>query len=176
MTLIVYVGGACGNLVAAMIDDSQYILDKYDLKHIQHSPLTKWKEGLPEWWNISDDETRYKIMDQAYNTDSLQFPSIASHYVFYHASRKHDYIGIDITDSLDWCIARQIKAFPGILKFRTVGHREKLTHRNSVVISNTKKIIRVSDIINGQLLDKLSQFVNGPFNEKLYEKWLKANV
>jgi hypothetical protein len=182
MMVVLYAGGDGGNLVAAIVDSSQYFLDIYDFKHVEYSPLTKWKESCTVWDAAKTNDERWKIMDDDFHDASKNFPIIASHRIEYHINRRHNMLIIESTSPAaeQWRLSRLTKIFPW---WDTQSHpafnnekNKQIQMRLLTAMQYTDKIIKLEDIINGKLIKVMKQWTDLPLNEELYKMWLDANV
>ena len=120
--------------------------------------------------NHLSDEDRDNIIENG------TFKSIHSHSFDYHIRKKHDFIFIDCDDSkyIDWICDR----FNIIHKIMYKNQPEKkLTPQytkeiTAKVMPHANKIIPISDILEGRLIETLSKYIDSPLNEEIYHKWL----
>ena len=161
MNIITYAIGSGGNMVAALVDDQDYVFDKWHFEVADSSPRAAWKKGLPEWNDASD----YDLMDKHLAT--IKNLALASHFSAYHINRKHEFIFIDSPsiEEAAWCAIRKKIYSP-----------EEIMEQCDVVRPHATHIIRLEDILNGKLISVLQQLIHTPLNEELYQAWIKANV
>jgi hypothetical protein len=170
MDVILYPGGAAGNLVCAMIDDRGY---KFDGKH--YEPLDnriklRNRKYMEEMTN--EDRDRYmKIMEVMYR-------SIPSHMYHYHIQNSHPYILVAPMndEEMHWVIDRFKKIHPND---STISMEEEYAYRKKFVddaVKHTDKIISMADIWSGNLVNCLKRYVSTPLNEELYQIWLKSEI
>jgi len=81
----------------------------------------------------------------------------------------HTYISVDCIDTkaYEWCYNRMVNILPD---FHTSGIRMKTDSVMHNYYSNHS--IKVADILEGRMITKLQEIVDGPLDEKLYEAWL----
>jgi len=167
MHIILYQPGGCGNMVSAVIDStgslflsSGHVVFDSKRRTLQHRFYEK---------HLAD-EDRDKIIENA------NFKSVHSHSFDYHIRKKHDFIFIDCDDPkyINWVCHR----FNHIHELQDKNNPEvKITPEyikeiTSKTKPHTNKIIPISDIVEGKLLDTLSKYVDTPLNADIYYKWL----
>jgi hypothetical protein len=177
MILILYTGGAAGNLVAAIIDSSQFVFNKWHFEFIDNSPLAKWKFGCPTWQTTADKCQDLDIMDLDFNSVSKNYKSLASHQHNFHITRKHEFILIDSSSlqSAQWCVDR-FRKNTNLPSSHAVFELERKIKISKNLALHTNKIIKLEDIINGKLIEIMKQWTDLPLNDELYKMWLDANV
>jgi hypothetical protein len=124
-----------------------------------------------------------------YLTDiSNHYASIPSHDLEYHVSRRHDFIGIVVTDdkSALWAASR----FKSLHREQVWIEMQKYCNANSVetyaqtlkdfswlVAQHSKNLISLEDIKSGNAITTLELILGyklTPESEILYERWLKS--
>jgi hypothetical protein len=160
MHSILYQPGAAGDMVAAVIDSTDYKLIPGRIV-----PSVTREKVTPK---------DYTDIDRQIELWSSKYSAIATQYYEYYRDRKVDYILIDTSYDVrvvEWCLRRAEKvSWPHhVFSYNEVPF-------NYACISKareyTDKIIDFRDILNGNLLSILKQWVDTPLNEDLYHKWL----
>lgn len=114
--------------------------------------------------------------DDTYNYYSKSYSAVASHLYNYHQYRKHNVI-IIAYDDINWVdmskkrlnkIHSNIYTAPSISVLQ--GNKKWIYKFKSNSITN--KVIYMSDIFEGRLLDVLSNYGYSQLNEDLYKQWL----
>jgi hypothetical protein len=103
--------------------------------------------------------------------------SLHSHEFDYHIKRKHDFIFIDCDDPkyIQWVCDRFNKVHEVFYKHTRDGFMkpEYVKLVTAKLTPHTNKIIPISDIVEGRLIETLSKYVDTPLNVDLYNKWLE---
>lgn len=163
MEIILYAGGAAGDLVSAMIDDRGY--------HFVNSHLVNFDLNRTFLRNKKCLDTMTH-MERDKKLKESTFLSIPSHLFGFHIEYKHDFILIDSAELkvANYAIERFNKIYPS----RNIGIQ---THLDICNLSRpyTNKIINFKDILEGKLIEKLKKIVTTPLNENLYYRWLEKN-
>jgi hypothetical protein len=167
MHIILYQGGGCGNMVSAVIDSTGSLF-----LSTGHIVFDSKRRTLQQSFYVNQltDEDRDRIIENS------TFKSIHSHLFDYHITRKHDFIFINCDDSkyINWVCDR----FNHIHEVRNKNQSDaKITPEyikevTAKVIPHTNKIIPISDILEGRLIDTLSKYVDTTLDVDLYNKWL----
>ena len=114
--------------------------------------------------------------DTIYSSYDKSYLAVASHMYSYHYYRMHD-VTIIAYDDIKWVDIskkRLCKIYPNIYP----GISIKMLHGNKVWIHKFKsinlsnKVVCMSDIFEGRLLDVLSSYGYRQLNEDLYKHWL----
>ena len=168
MHIILYQAGGCGNMVSSVIDSTGSLL-----LSTGHIVFDSKRIILQQEFYVNQltDEDRDRMLLNG------NFKSIPSHLVDYHITRKHDFIFIDCDDPkyIDWVCAR----FNYIYELHNKNQPEikiKSEYVKEVTAKatpHTNKIIPISDILEGRLIETLSKYVDTPLNVDLYNKWLE---
>jgi hypothetical protein len=172
MDIICYIGGTCGDLVTSVIDSTDSKLDGSKI----YTMLSRSKLKSSLFLNSEIEQLNYiKEMESKYL-------SIPSHKIDLHIKYKHPYITI-FTENYDlalWCANRYKNLNkPDVWENMTKINNDTIESYAQTIIqtcnysvSHTDRVITLEDILSGNLLSRLSQYVNTPLNEKLYEEWL----
>jgi hypothetical protein len=168
MHIILYQPGGCGNMVSAVIDSTGSLL-----MSTGHMTFDSTRRNLQHnfYEKYLTDEGRDKIIENG------TFKSIHSHSYDYHIKRKHDFIFIDCDDPkyIDWICDRFNTIHTVMYKNQP---EKKLTPQytkeiTAKVAPHTNKIIPISDIIEGRLIETLRKYVDTPLNVDIYHRWLE---
>jgi hypothetical protein len=152
--------GCCGDLVSAVIDNVGVNLhaDGYYLWFEESRNILK-KDSFKDVV-ISDliDVSPHKVLETYQHKIKIEF-----------STKKYSYITIDSSDekACNWMVSRMDKLYPS--------HGLKpLWIRSSNTINNyyADYIIKLEDILEGKLIEKLQVFVDTPLDEKLYRTYL----
>lgn len=170
MDIICYAGGTCGDIVASVIDGTDSELDGSRIQtSMTRSKLKSWLHGMTEA------ELLGYVDDM-----KLRYLSIPSHRVDFHIKHRHDYITIhtDNYDTAYWCADRFKRLHPPfvwqkLMNGGTVAdYATIILNTSKHMTEHTDKVISLEDILGGNLLDILSQYVTTPLNHSLYNQWL----
>jgi hypothetical protein len=184
LTVILYNAGAAGDMVASVIDKTDYGFDFNRMKVSANSHRMKLirahfdglpnhadnfaSNGLVVWDRLTvllDEIVKNKI-----------YTAIASHDFDYFAPRKDRYniILIDDTDPVYgmWAHNRANKIAPNvhIINDHTTQYRKTVF---PFFFLNHDKRIYLKDILEGNLIKHLSTMVPHTLNSDIYEHWLK---
>lgn len=168
MHIILYQGGGCGNMVSAVIDSTGSMF--MSTGHlIFDSKRRKLQQAFYET-NLTDEDRDNVILNSTCK-------SLHSHEFDYHIKRKHDFIFIDCDDSkyIDWVCNRFNKIHVVIYKNQPDMFLKPayIRHVTEKVTPYANKIIPISDILEGRLIETLSKYVDTPLKVDLYNKWLE---
>jgi hypothetical protein len=172
--IVCYTGGACGDLITALIDSSDVVLNN----NVVHLPAERSKFKKPFLFNNELEKNLYLVeMKKRYR-------SIPSHDIEYHKDNSHDFIGITVTDYnlAVWAAQR----FKKLHRDHVWEEMTKSCGANSVsdyaqiLIDYSKmsekftnRIVRLEDIVNGNAIKSLSSFNIKVSDEaaKFYDTW-----
>lgn len=162
MHLILYQAGAAGDMVAAVIDSTDYSLVEGRI--------------LPAKPRVKTPPKNFAEIDLQLSTWSSKYNSAATQYYDYHRERNLDYILIDTAYDIrvvEWCLRRAEKvSWP----YHVFNSKDILFNYTNISIAyrKTDMIIDFRDILNGNLITVLKQWIDTPLNEELYFQWLKT--
>ena len=162
MHIILFPPGGCGSVVSAVIDPVGAVF--VPSGHIIFGSRRRLFQKKFYQTHLTDEDR-----DKALQESTCK--SLVSHAYEYHVNRRHDYILIDCDDPnyIPWIQSRIEKIYNVDNANDMPAQIKKFT---MVTKPHTNKIIRVSDIVEGRLIQVLKQFVDTPLNEELYNKWL----
>lgn len=170
--IILYSPGACGEMVAAVIDPAGYYFNGnfFENKNIQRNILKY------DWAYQLTNTDRYKLIKEL----SIKYKSIPSHHFNYHVSRRHDIILIDNSETniLNWTIDRIYKIHGNKPWIEPDKEKSLLKYKNLLETSIPKanRIIKLRDILEGRLIEVLQPYVSTSLHEDVYYSWLKQTL
>lgn len=162
MHLILYQPGAAGDMVAAVIDSKDFrLIEGRILPSISRQKIT------PKDFND---------IDMQIQNWSTKYSAVATQYYDYHREKNLDYILIDTSYDVrvvEWCLRRAEKVSH---PHHTFDPKEILYNYMNIYKAYRKatKVIDFRDILNGNLITVLKQWIDTPLNEELYHQWLKT--
>ena len=166
MYTILYQPGAYGDLVTSIIDRKDY--------EISSNRMIPNSERILA--NKISSATTHKEIDIIYAEFAKEYKAISHHMFMYLILSKHDFILIDTSSDIDFehCHTRAFTLDPSY-HYKSLEHDKK---RYIPLINNAKektnKIIRLHDILNGNLLVVLKQWIHTPLNEDIYAQFLST--
>src|ERR1700741_742843 len=153
MIVVLYLGGACGDMVSAVIDSTNCNMlgTKMD--------TTKERQRFKKFSLFAND----KEADDVYHQLADQYLSIPSHYTDYHLSRNHDIIAITISNRDDamWAATRIKEVHPlatweQMMRFTNVKtieeYAQSMLYWSNDIRLKVAKTIDLSDIRSGNLI------------------------
>jgi len=163
MHIILYHCGAAGDMVASMIDGTDYLLNEYKMVPIND--------------RVRIVSTDYTVLDEQFQLWQTKYKCIATQDFQYVLDRNYDFIYIDSSYDdrlIEWTLRRAEKTSgsyhgynPDLIK------KQKSSSRR--IKKFTDKIIDIADILNGNLLARLNQLVDFDIdtesNRILYKQW-----
>ena len=179
---ILYNPGAGGEMVAAVIDPKDHIINDVEINHHPDSLRFKLKQDI-----ITNHGAKGLLYDKSYaKTDYLlelekQYTAITSGHDFLEGLQYlTDTILIDDSEYkyAKWCMERCHIIQPN---YHPPFNEEKIQFR----IHHTKaakkygqinKVIPMKDILEGRLIEKLQQWIDTPLNTELYNTWLNKII
>ena len=173
--IVCYTGGTCGDLISALIDNSDTQLHYGKIKH------TSFRERLKKPHQFES------IVEKDYYITEVfkQYKSIPSHDLDYHIQKKHSFIGITVKDkTIALHAANRFKNFhkphvwEEMSKFsgaQTVeDYAQLLLDYSNLVETHTSNIVKLERILAGDAIDDLTKIIAAPLDSNLYTNWLKA--
>lgn len=167
--IILYNGGAAGDMVAAVIDPREYI---FEGDHLAATTVDRIKLRHRIQLTMTDEERDIYIATTPYY-------SLACHLADYLVSRKHDFILIDSSDReyAKWASNRLFKIWGGKFPWFQEPHEpeshEILYNRASPF---TNRVITLKDILEGNLIKRLENLTDKKLHGDIYKKWLELNI
>lgn len=197
MYIVLYNPGAGGHMVSSMIDNKDYfsIVSLIDntIMHMyanDNTPRLQLRTiDYHEDYICLTPEEREQVKIECLSKCNEKYLSVADSYVPHYIDmdkthlklKQYDYIVIDDTEFIEHTTKRNLEVdfnMSGVLKF----HKDRKVNidprrlnwlrwaRTSTVMN---KIIQFEDIINGNLIDILKQWVDTPLDEELYGLWVE---
>jgi hypothetical protein len=174
--IVCYMGGTCGDLIAAMIDGRDVDVSGQAMHPAQRQRLKK-----P---HLFANEIE---MDLYLAQISKTYRSIPSHAIEYHMNQKHDFLGIDVSDwdTAIWAATRFKKIHaPQVWQEMTKhcgaatveAYAENLIDFGSLIRQHARHVIPLEYIRNGRAVDRLSSIISlDKSAHNLYKQWLLSN-
>ena len=174
--IVCYMGGACGDLVTAVIDSTGVKLD--DNRFWLDDNRMRLKKPHLFATDLEKDQYLATVNEQ----------SISSHDYEYHARRKHDIICVGVFDMTTamWAATRfkelhrptvwaEMTALCGAETLED--YAEMYIHNTNMMTRDQQpKIINLADIIGGRLIPVLEQYTTRRLDVDLYTEWKRKNV
>jgi hypothetical protein len=177
LTIVCYTGGTCGDLISAIIDPTDCAISA-NFGTIIHNPeRTRLKKP-----HLFDSDSKKQLY-----IDSVtgKYKSISSHDATYHIAQKHDFLSIIVKD-FDYAIwaAERFKKCHRAHVWEEMQkqcgannikeYTQKLIEYSSMIETHTQHIIKLENILNGDILTDL---INLNYNlsddgVKIYSDWL----
>ena len=183
MFFILHNSGAGGDMVAAVIDSTDYIVTDIDVRAQPRSDRFKLKKSINEVRALGKDCSGM-MFDQRGKTDYLKnlekkYRAVTTGHDFIFIEHEHassiDIIIIDDSDPKHskWGMDRIYMILPEHHPPTSdiLDHRIK---RVNDAKKFTNKIIPFSDIVEGRLISVLEQWVDTPLNTEIYSHWLST--
>lgn len=171
--IICYLGGTCGDLVTAVIDNTGCYIQGEAIA-LDHN-----RQLLKKSWQFSNDNARDTYLEQI----SKVYKSIPSHDVEYHLRSNHSFIAIVVNNksTATWASSRFKRLhkahvweeMKSINQADTVEkYAQDMLDWSSWIKQNTTKTISLEDILNGCLEQRISSIINqAPADINLYQQW-----
>lgn len=176
MHYVVYMGGTCGDLVSAVIDNRGNSVDGTKIQ------MQVTRALLKKPYIFKDSAEKLRYLDEIKD----MYTCIPSHDVEFHIEQVHDIIGIAVETEYiaNWC-AERFKAVhrPAVweqvcksMNIETVNDYAEmlLNYSTGVIKPATNNIITVEEILDGKLCEKLHSFGIDTLDEELYNNWINA--
>lgn len=176
MEIVCYLGGTCGDLVAAVIDPTGARL----LGPAVHHASDRVRLKKP---HLFDDNTAKDTYLR-----SVSANSISSHDLDYHVRRKHNFITIVISNrpAADWA-AERFRALHRPEVWQEMqekcgaqdvdGYAQIMLDYSNMVIQHAWKHVNLEDIIAGRLISVLQQdfgIIPSPRAQDFYRHWIES--
>jgi len=180
-SIIVYNGGACGDLVSAILDTRcAYITDE---GRVRHDPN---REGLKKPHLFGTDLHKDMYLAEAF----LHYNSLPSHDIAYHIARNHEFIGIVVNckETAKWAAERfralhddqvwsEMTAKSGVKDVD--GYAQMMLDFSNLVATNTRYVLSLENILEGNAIQKLDDLTGHPVDKagkEFYRQWLLHNT
>lgn len=176
INLVVYTGGACGDLITSMIDSTDVEIKNNRVALPAHRQRLKKPHEF-----IGDQEKDHYIEEM-----SKIYDSIPSHDFRYHRDRQHDFILINVDDDhvAIWAARRfQDLHRPHVWQemVRSCGAKDAADYAqimmdfSSMARSTARHVIQLSRILGGHAANDLEQILDrdlDPISRDFYQQWL----
>jgi hypothetical protein len=164
MYIIRAIPGACGDIVSSVIDSNGSLLTpKGSISFINQRRILKKPE--------IDPTTIFKLLEDY----ALTYKSISSQHYIESVMTDSRYqtitIAVESDELVAWCIDRVRILYP-TATFNKEEFKINMKFHNKH--SNFK--INLSDILNGNLIEKLNEYEIPVMDSELYYKWLALNT
>lgn len=179
-TLVVYNGGAAGDLVSAMLDyRGAHITDE---GRVRHDPSREW---LKKPHQFGTDLHKDMYLTQAF----AYWDSLPSHDIQYHIARNHDFVGVVVRTKLAaaWAANRFRNLHPESVwsemqtaaKVQDVdGYAQMMLDFSNLVAEHTENVLSLEDILQGHAVQVLESITGEPVSDigqEFYRQWLLHN-
>ena len=165
MHVILYQPGAYGDLVTSIIDRTDFEIGTNRI--IPNS-------NRMSYVGKTNSNTTFNDIDLIYAEYSKKYLAISNHLFRYNIIRIVDFILIDTSADVDfeYCHHRAFDLVPDYHNKTLEENKKKLLPLLNNVKEKTNKIIKFSDILDGNLLTVLKQWISTPLNEDIYEYFM----
>ena len=184
MFFILHNTGTGGDMVAAVIDSTDYVVTDIDVRPKPRSDRYRFRDSIINCHNIGED-IRHMLFDSHGKTEYLKnveqkYLSLTTSHDFTFVEHEHasntDIIIIDDTDEKynKWGMHR---CHTILSKHHPPASDEELANRLwrvNLAKRFTDKVIPFSDILEGRLIYILQQWVDTPLNAEIYNHWLST--
>lgn len=177
-TIVVYMGGSCGDLVTAMIDHNDVGFN-FGFDTVK---LTPQRQRLKKPHEFVDDQDKDNYLESISRT----YKSVPSHDIEYHTRRRHSFVGITVTDPSTalWAAQRfryahRPRVWQSMAEACGITHVEQyaqlLLDYGSMIRNRTDRLVDVKAIRQGELLPHLERALNRKLDstaQQCYRNWL----
>ena len=174
LSIVVYMGGACGDIVTAIIDPAEAQLRNGAVL------LNAERSRLKKPHTFESDLSK----DQYVNEIGLVYNSISSHDLNYHIEKQHNFIGIAVNDFKValWAAERFKKLHRPHVWQEMQNHcgaksvqdyAQTMIDFGNLVRQHTDQIIQVERIIQGKIIEDLNTLNVSTAGQEFYLSWLK---
>jgi hypothetical protein len=174
--IVCYLGGTCGDLVVAMIDTSNAVVENGAVK------IDMERQRLKKSWQFQSDQDRNLYVESM----QCQYRSIPSHDPDYHLRNNQSFIAVVVKEksTAKWAAQR----FKDLHKTHIWQEMQSVNNANSIekyaqdmldwsswIKQHTVQTISVEDIINGRAHDALSSIIAiDAKGINFYSQWLQV--
>lgn len=179
MSIVCYTGGTCGDLISAMVDTHNALLNSTlgTVTHCAERTVLKKPQLLT---TIEKEEYLHDI--------SGKYLSISSHDLTFHLDHRHDFISITVVDPkiAIWAASRferchRAHVWEEMKKAcnaaTTEDYAKVLIDYSGMVRNHTDKIIKLEDIVNGNAVESLENILKRQVSSDanlFYKQWLET--
>jgi hypothetical protein len=173
MYIISNTSGSCGDIVSAVIDPTYIRLIP---KGMIHAPF---RNGLIKP-NLSEDDIEKFILQassKGFKSIESLYPKIGSTYSLNDTINTYIAINVSTEAEVNWCLNKISILFPSNI-FHSTEYKADSKSAEDIQTAMTNQLLQVdyvinlSDILSGNLISVLSEFVTEPLDEQLYQNWL----
>jgi hypothetical protein len=176
MHIILYQGGAHGDLVSSLIDSNDYIVgtdriialpDRQIFANLSNDPFRSNEAQSKREMEFAQIDSQIEILQSKYI-------AVASHLFYYFLNRNHKFILIDSSASgiTERCVRRAERLSKSQHLYSDTIIK-KIRMDIKLVKQKTDMVINYNDIIEGRLLTTLKQWIDTPLNENIYNKFMR---
>lgn len=174
--IVCYLGGTCGDLVVAMIDTSNAVIENGAVK------IDTERQRLKKSWQFQNDQDRNLYLELM----QRQYRSIPSHDPDYHLRNSQSFIAVVVKEksTAKWAAQR----FKDLHKTHVWQEMQSVNNANSIekyaqdmldwsswIKQQTIQTISVEDIISGRAHDALSSIIAiDATGVNFYNQWLQV--
>ena len=175
MFVVIYNPGAAGKMVSAVIDSCDHMHSWYT-PTIEVTPgcmREPFLSGADSWPAYHDFPLLKKVNEE--NT-YLAISNHCSDYFIKHFDH-NKLIFIDDSDPVinEWTLARAHGIFPQVHTITEEKLNSRINLHNNIKRYG-KKVIHMDDIVNGNLIKVLKNWIDTPLNEQMYTNWLQRQI
>lgn len=180
LIIVCYAGGTCGDLVTAMIDPTEAIINT-NLGTIEHVEFRRQLKK-PHLFSTNEEKDRYLISVKE------KYKSIPSHDLDFHVARGHKFVSITVEDFdvAIWAAERfkkchrphvweEMKKFCGADDI--AGYAQIMIDFSKVVVQHTNNVVKLEDIKTGKVIPALQSILGYELdaeNKDFYNNWLNV--
>jgi hypothetical protein len=180
MHVVLYNPGAAGDMVTAVIDSKDYIIT-----HPKNHPELTYVGK--KTWTLRFETTVGMLKTNLLLECEKEYTALSSHDITWVPAfiKKYNFIVIDDSNyitataqrAVDITIATygELKHHLPLLDKEFLEIRKEWLNPNFIKFHGFTRIIPFEEIINGNLIDILKQWVDTPLNEDIYTEWLANN-
>lgn len=172
-TIICYMGGTCGDLITAITDPTQAVLNKNSVT----LPAERSKLKKPHLFETDKDKDIY------IDSIGLVYNSIPSHDLVYHVKQQHDFIGIVVNDRTvaEWAADRFKKLHrPHVWEEMqkqcgatgSQDYAQSMLDFSNLVREHTDNIVQLERILQGRAVDDIKSLGIPAPGKSFYHSWL----
>ncbi len=177
LTLVVYMGGACGDLVCALIDPRGATLNV--AAKTMHLDLDR--QCLKRPHSFADDQARDLYLEHIVHS----YRSVPSHDLDYHRRRGHRFVGItvDDADTALWA-AQRFRAAHRPQVWQQVAaawnitgadqYAQLLLDHSALIRQSTDRLLRLEDIRSGTVMPRIEHMIGRDLERdavNCYKNW-----
>jgi hypothetical protein len=166
-------GGACGDLIAALIDNTGVEIYNGAVLHPEDRRLLK----KPHTFATDEDKDSY------IESISQKYRSIPSHDLEYHIKRRHNFIAVIVSDKdvAKWAATRFKRLHSDAVWNRMSqmcgatsvnDYAQMLIDNGNLVKNYNSRIINLENILNGDAIKSLNDIGIKNCSENIYKNWL----